>query len=303
MKSYFSTNRVLAWTVACVAAATVFFACKKEVTTDTAPNNEKDNNTLAVAQHEAAASAMYSDLFETVAGVAISQGLDNARQANPGNNQWADVPAPSCPSAELQDATDNKWPKTVIIDFGESCLDRFGTYRSGILNVTLSGPLFDPASAIEVEPENYKLDGIPVEGHFKISGVSFNTTTGIQYTTELTGGRITLSDSVVITYSSKKTIKQIEGADTEQALKNPSDDVFSLEGTASLGYEKGAVTGATATFTTQEPLIKRWDCRNFSKGKLKVEVDGATGIIDYGNGVCDDTATITIGDKAKEIKL
>ena len=303
MKSYFSTNRVLAWTITSVAVATIFFACKKEVTTDTAPNNEKDNNTLEVAQHEAAASAMYSDLFETVAVVAISQGLDNARQANPGNNQWADVPAPSCPVAELLDATGDVWPKRVDIDFGESCLDRFGTYRSGILHVTFSGPLFNPASTVVVEPENYKLNGHPVEGHFTISGVSYDTTTGIQYTTELTGGKITLSDSVIITYYSKKTIKQIEGVDKIQVLKNPSDDVFSLEGTASLAYEKGAITGITATFTTQEPLIKKWSCQHISQGKLKVDFDEVTGVIDYGNGVCDDDATITVGDKAKDIKL
>lgn len=304
MKSYFSTNRVLAWTFTSVAVVTIFFACKKEVTTDTAPNNQSDNNTIAASQHEAAASAMYSGLFETVAEVAITQGLFTARKADNVNNALANTASTSCPVAELQDVTSpDKWPKKVVIDFGTSCLDRYGVYRSGILNVTFSGPLFNPASIILVEPVGYKLNGKSVEGRFTISGVSYSATTGIQYTTELTNGKVTLSDTIVINYASKKTIKQTAGFDPVTPLLNPSDDVFTVEGTASISYEKGPVIGVTATFSTQEALVKIFDCQHFVKGKLKVEFDKVTGVIDYGNGKCTDPITITVGDKTKEIKL
>ncbi|MBS0026326.1 hypothetical protein ACTJJ0_08130 [Chitinophaga sp. 22321] len=302
MKSYFSTNRVLAWTITSVAVATIFFACKKEVTTDTAPNNQSDNNTIGAVQHEAIVSAMYGDLFETAATVGISQGMYTGRKANPGGGEMADQPQ-GCPSAELLDATGNTWPKRVDIDFGTSCLDRYGVFRSGVLHVIFSGPLFSPGATIVVEPRNYKLNGKAVEGRFVISGVSYSTTNGIQYTTELTNGKVTLSDSVVINYASKKTVKQIAGVDKDQPFLNPSDDVFSVEGNAALSYVKGPVTGATANFSTEEALIKAWSCAYISKGKLKVEFDKITGVINYGDGLCDDVATITVGDKAKEIKL
>ncbi|MBO9729250.1 MAG: hypothetical protein J7623_11495 [Chitinophaga sp.] len=302
MKSYFSTNRVLAWTITGVAVATIFFACKKEVTTDTAPNNESDNKTMGAVQHEAAANAMYNDWFETAASVGISQGMYTARQATPGTTT-ADVPAPSCPSAELQDATGNTWPKRVVINFGESCLSRYGTYRSGILNVIFSGPLFKQGSTIVIEPSNYKINGKSVAGRFVISNASYSATTGIQYTTELTNGKVTLNDSVIVNYAYKKTVKQIAGFDLTQPFLNPSDDVYSVDGNASLSYEKGPVTGATATFTTVESLIKAWNCQYISKGKLKVEFNNVTGVINYGDGICDNVATITVGDKAKEIKL
>ncbi|HEY8955064.1 hypothetical protein [Chitinophaga sp.] len=303
MKSYFSTNRVLALTIAGVAVVTIFFACKKEVTTDTAPNNQPDNNTIAAAQHEAAASAMYSGLFETVAEVAVTQGLFTARRAD-ANNALVNAVATSCPVAELLDATNpDQWPKKVVIDFGESCLDRYGVYRSGVLNVTFSGPLFNPASTITVEPTGYKLNGKSITGLFKISGVSYSPTAGIRYTTELTGGKVVLSDTVVINYASKRTIKQTAGFDPVAPLLNPSDDVYAVEGNASISYEKGPVTGVTATFTTQEPLVKVYDCGHFVKGKLKVEFDKVTGVVDYGNGKCTDPVTITVGDKTKQIQL
>ncbi len=303
MKSYFSTNRVLAWTIASVAVVTIFFACKKEVTTDTAPNNQPDNNTIAAAQHEAEVSTMYGGLFETVAEVAVTQGLFTARKADV-NKALVNAVSTSCPVAELLDATNpDQWPKKVLIDFGESCLDRYGVHRSGKLNVTFSGPLFSPASVITVEPENYTLNARPIEGSFKISGVSYSPTAGIQYTTEVIKGKVTLNDSVVVNYTSKRTIKQTAGFDQVTPLLNPSDDVYAVEGNAGISYEKGPVTGVTATFITQEPLVKVYDCGHFVKGKLKVEFDKVTGVIDYGNGKCTDTVTITVGDKTKEIQL
>lgn len=302
MKSYFSTNRVLAWTITGVAIATIFFACKKEVTTDTAPNNDTDNKTIGVVQHEAVVSAMFNDWFETVGTVGIEQGMFTGRQANPKGTDMADMP--SCPSSELLDGTSpNTWPKRVVIDFGTSCLDRFGVYRSGILNVTFSGPLFNPGSTITVEPSDYKLNGKAITGRFVISNASFSTTTGMQYTTEIIGGKVTLADTLVVNYASKKTVKQIEGFEIGQPFQNLSNDVYSVTGTASLSYEKGPATGSTATFTTEEALIKKWACQYISKGKLKVDFNNLSGVIDYGNGDCDEKATITVGDKAKEITL
>lgn len=302
MKSYFSTNRVLAWTITGVAIATIFFACKKEITTDTAPNNESDNNAIAAAQHEATISTMYGSLFETVGQVAVEQGLFIARKAGQPNTTTAVVT--SCPVADLLDATNpDQWPKRVDIDFGESCQDRFGVYRSGILHVTFSGPLFNKNSTVKVEPQGYKLNGKAIEGVYTISGATFSITAGIQYTVEVTGGKVTLNDSTIANYASKRTIKQTAGFDQVEPLRNPADDVYAVEGTASVSYEKGPVTGVTATFTSQEPLVVIDDCHHFVKGKLKIELDKVSGVIDYGNGKCTDPVTITVGDKTKQIQL
>ncbi|MDQ0105221.1 hypothetical protein J2T02_000304 [Chitinophaga terrae (ex Kim and Jung 2007)] len=304
MKSYFSTNRVLAWTFAGVAAAAVFFACKKEVTTDTAPNNQSDNNTIAAVQHEAVVSAMYGDLFETVSTVAISQGtaIPGARQAQPSGNLAEAAP---CPFAELLDATGDTWPKRVKIDFGTSCLDNYGNYRSGVLNVTFNGPLFSGTSSVVVEPSNYKVNGKTVKGNLTISNATYTKTTGIRYTLEVANGEVSLADTIIVKYATKRTVTQTAGFDVNAPVRNPIDDVFSVEGTASLSYNQGGPAGETANFTTVTPLIKKWACEHISKGKLKVELNKITGVIEYTdtNITCSGTATITVGDKSKEIKL
>lgn len=304
MKSYFSTNRVLAWTITGVAVATIFFACKKQVTTDTAPNNQTDNNTLTVTQHETVAASMYADLFDETAKAAVLQGLDKAgaRQATPGSTANAD--APGCPSLELLDGTGTTWPKHVRIDYGTSCQDRFGVFRSGVINIIFNGPMFNAGATTVIETDgNYKRNGIGINGRLAISGVTWDNTKGLQYTTDLTRGKLSLSDSVIIDYISHKTVKQIAGVDQVGALINPSDDVYSIEGNASITYEKGPLVGVPATFTTVEALIKRWDCQYISKGKLQIAFNKITGVLDYGDGKCDNDATITVGDKTKAIKL
>ncbi|PSL49763.1 hypothetical protein CLV51_1011099 [Chitinophaga niastensis] len=294
MKSYFSTNRVLAWTIGSVVVATLFFACKKQVTTDTAPNNESDNTTFTAAAHEVKVSGIYSDLFQTVSTVAVSQGV--ARQGSSSKDMAAN---PSCPSAEL-DITSNTWPKHLKVDFGPSCADAFGTYRSGVWNITLDGPLRKAGSTFTVSLSNYKVDGIPVEGTVTIRILSYNTTDGIQFSSEVTGGRVSFSDSLIVDYVSKRTFKQIEGGATPDI---PSNAGFSVDGTATLTYEKGAPAGTVITFTTLTSLIKRWSCGHIVQGQLKIDFNNISGVIDYGDGKCDSIATIKIGDKVKEIKL
>ncbi|MFY0252650.1 hypothetical protein ACDQ55_01725 [Chitinophaga sp. 30R24] len=298
MKSYFSTNRVLAWTIASVAVVSVFFACKKDVTKDDVVNNLPDNSAFAAAQHQTVVSSMYADLYETVSTEAVSQGLDKAARVGNVPNDLAKDPV-SCPSTELLDATDNKWPKRVVIDFGTSCLDRFGVYRSGVLNVTFSGPLFNAASTVTVEPSNFKRNGIPVEGKYIITNATWSATAGVAYTAEVVNGKVKLADTLVVNYISKRTVKQTAGGETPA---NAADDVYSVTGTETLSYEKGGlIPDVTASFETQTPIVKQWICPRPSQGKLKVTVNRITGVIDYGNGKCDDPITITIGGKAKQL--
>lgn len=304
MKSYFSTNRVLAWTFAGIAVTAVFFACKKEVTTDTAPNNQMDNNTIAAVQHEAVASAMYADIFGTVSEASISQGtaIPGARQAQPANNL---ATTPSCPFVELLDATGDSWPKRVKIDFGTSCLDNYGNFRSGVLNVVFNGPLFSGTSSVVVTPSNYKINNKAVGGTLTISNATYTKTTGIRYTMEVADGTVQLGDTITVKYNTKRTVVQTEGFDVNPPIRIPIDDVFSITGTASLSYTKGGPADQVANFSTIDPLIKKWSCEHVSKGKLKVELKNVTGVIEYtdANVSCSGTATITVGDKSKEIKL
>ncbi|MBC9931189.1 hypothetical protein [Chitinophaga qingshengii] len=296
MKSYFSTNRVLAVTIAAVAVATLFFACKKEVTNDAATNNEHDNSTLVVASHEAQMQGIYGDLFETAAIAAVSHNVaGNVRKSDYAD--YADIT--DCPSIIISSADPGVWPKQLSIDYGDACRDNYGVTRSGKVYISFSGFLFATGTRVEITLDGYKYNGIPVAGKNVISGISYNTTTGVQYTSDITDGLVTYADSLIVGYNSKKTVKQTAGAGTA----TPNDNVYSIEGTAAIKYVKGGPAGS-ADISTQTPLIKKGDCKWISQGQLKVAYNSLTAIIDYGNGICDANATITInGDKVREVTL
>ncbi|NSL88956.1 hypothetical protein ECE50_019090 [Chitinophaga sp. Mgbs1] len=297
MKSYFSTNRVLAWTIAAVAIATIFFACKKEVTTDTAGANENDNNTLLVASHETQINAIYGDMFTSMAIIAKSQGQVNTGRQASFTEDYANQLA--CPSVIISSTDVNVWPKRISVDYGDACKDNFGVTRSGKLIIYMSGRLFTPNARIGIHTENYKYNGIPVSGKDSIYDITLDLTSGVQYTTEITGGKVSYGDSLIVGYNSKKTVKQVQGIGSP----TPDDDTYNITGSASLSYEKGGPAGS-ATIATLSPLLKAAACAWISQGQLKVEFNSISAVIDYGNGVCDNKATIVVNsDKVKEISL
>jgi hypothetical protein len=50
-------------------------------------------------------------------------------------------------------------------------------------------------------------------------------------------------------------------------------------------------------------LIRKFDCPYIGKGKATITLKSISASIDYGNGVCDDSALVSIGDKVKFIGL
>ncbi|MCW3462852.1 hypothetical protein [Chitinophaga nivalis] len=303
MKSYFSTNRVLAWTFTGVAIAALFFACKKDAEEnkppvgpgDPAPSNEVDNGTIAAAGHEAKLNLIYTDLFDVVLMAAEGQGvLSRAAQID---KTQAD--AASCPDIRMEDQPN--WPKDLTVIYGGACRDNYGVIRSGTVTITLSAPLFKAGSVAQVKLDNYKIQGVPVSGNATINMISYDNTNGVQYSIEIAGGKVNFGDTLVLGYTTKRTIKQIAGGASKA---NRSDDEYSIEGEAKVTYEKGGLGANTiATYTTISPLIKAWICNTVSKGQLKVVHGNKSGILDYGTGVCDHKAVITVGDKWKEIDL
>lgn len=276
MKSYFSTNRVLAAAILGIAVVTLFFACKKDNNGDDAPIiDEQDNTTIAAASHEGVSDALYNDLFETASSVIVTEGLEARTSENE-----------AClPTSLIDNVAPDVWPKTIKIDFGTACADGHGRVRSGILWVKLSKPLTQQNATVVIRLDNYKVNNIKLEGIDSITNLS-GTNGKLKYSTVITGGKVT-KDTISWNYSCDKTITREDAG------------VYSVEGTATLTYPNGNV----AKVTTVAPLIKSLSCAWIEKGQARIELNNHTGIIDYGNGVCDSLASITVGDKHKEIKL
>ncbi|HRB72977.1 MAG TPA: hypothetical protein PK776_14125 [Flavobacterium sp.] len=69
-----------------------------------------------------------------------------------------------------------------------------------------------------------------------------------------------------------------------------TDDVFSIRGNALTTLPNGTVLHMEIT----EPLIRNIGCPVIVKGKKTITKNSQTFVLDYGNGTCDDMATLTL---------
>lgn len=289
MKSYFCFNRIFAVVIVLVAVATIFFACSKSNDGADPKTDENDNKAIAAAAYEAQASALYDDLFDVALQGSQAEGYHSDARLAPQDKENAKIG--TCWQSSVDDATPGKWPKVLTMDFGTRCVGEDGRVRAGKVVLTITNFVLLPGAKVTITPINYTVNGIKIEGTKEITNQSSGN--GFSYKTVVTGGKLTL-DSLTFGYTCTKVISQTDGTATPL---NTNDDVYSGTGTATLTYPGGSAV----TYTVKEPLVKALSCAWIGKGTADVTFDQITATINYGAGVCDDSATVTIGDKVKGV--
>lgn len=175
------------------------------------------------------------------------------------------------------------FPKTIVIDFGTACTFN-GNTRSGKINVTLSDSLRKSGSIAVMTFTNYYVNGYKKEGTITWTNTSTAATRSWTRLTE--NGKITAPDSRYWLHSGVRYVVQTAGVGTATIL----DDVFSITGNHTVTNP----AGKTRDCTVLEALQKKTACSNIDKGKLKVQGPNHYAVINFGDGTCDNLATISI---------
>lgn len=196
----------------------------------------------------------------------------------------------SCANVSYEAAT-----RTLTIDFGNAgCVGKDGKKRQGkIVHVYSQDRKVETTTFVD-----YFVDGNKIEGTRVRTWVSGLPPVGRTLDVKLTGGKITFTDGTTLT---------IEGNWTRTFA--PNQGAFSTETGTCSGVGRN---GIRYTATIEKPLVRKITC--FAQ-KIPYIVEGIRKIelskdhkktiltIDYGNGECDNKATITIDGKTKEIEL
>jgi hypothetical protein len=159
----------------------------------------------------------------------------------------------------------------------------------------MSGYFYYTGSIITVKPLTYTVNGKSVTGTQTITNTSSNSV--YKYLSVISGGTVTL-DTTSVKFGGTGTYTQTSGTAT---LGNVTDDIFTYVGTDSLVYATGKA--AYITVADSAALERKLSCAYIGKGKAAVTFNSLTATVDYGNGVCDDSVTIAVGDKVKTIAL
>lgn len=190
-------------------------------------------------------------------------------------------------------------PHILTIDFGPAnCLCKDGKNRRGKIIVSYSGNYRDSASSHTISFSNYYVNNFKVTGSKTVTNQGHNANGHLYYSISV-NGIINNTSGQTLTWNSNRTREWTTGELTF-GLLGWLDDVYSITGSVSGTSFNG--TSYTAVITS--PLIVALDCKWINKGKFEFTPSGkATRVFDYGNGTCDNKATVTISGVSYNITL
>ena len=281
-----SINRIIV--AAFVLLNTTFlFSCKKETSLSN-PNTVSEEQAAAYSEESAQADGSFDDVADLSMTAADE---DNTASVGRLNREYhpdfAELRAAIGLCATITvTPNDTTYPKTITIDFGDSCVGLDGKLRGGKIVLHLTGPIRKPGSVLTITFVNFYVNHIHLEGTKIISNLSENG--AVKFTVQVVGGKVTFPSGRGYSYESFKYKQQIAGMDTRIVR----DDVFKITGWAKIEFNSGVVI----KLETIDPLIKKLACPWISDGTLKIQINDRVLKLDYGfphNGDCDNKALLT----------
>jgi hypothetical protein len=278
----------------------LLFSCQKELSTNQS-NSLTEEQVSALSEESTETEAVYDDAADVAQTAADEEGNAseygiNGRRFGP---QFSELRGAIGDCAKIEvTPNDSTYPKTITIDFGDSCVGRDGKLRSGAMIIHLTAPLRRPGSVVTVTFRNFHINRIQIEGKKIISNLSQPPVH--KWSVQVTGGKVTFPNGRGYSFESMKYKKQVAGADTRPVR----DDIYEIEGRSKTVFNNGT----TINLNTETALVKKAICPWISDGKLKIVINDRILFLDYGfpaNGDCDNKALLTWdnGNKQREIRL
>jgi hypothetical protein len=181
------------------------------------------------------------------------------------------------------------FPKTITITFNNWVGPR-GHVKNGTIVSVLTNRWFISGATLTTTFQDFTLDSIKVEGSYECKNIGNYT-----FTRSLSGGKLTKKNGTIINHEFTHTWTMISGMDTRYAW----DDVFEVEGSGSGSSSNGA------SYTEQiiTPLNVAVLCPWIRSGIVKYTAENISATVDYGDGQCDNLASVTIGSLTYPIVL
>ena len=285
-----------------LAIPALFFttSCKKDITQPLKGSDESaaaslsDSSTAADnAYNDVLINAFYgsSDKMTVGGSNALQQGGTEVNATG-----LLTVPTLSCAAYTLT-TTGGSYPMTLTLDFGvDGCSASVDSIkRQGKIIYVFSGPLMVPGTIVTATFDKYFVNGYGLQGSVSITNTS--TVDGFGFKLQISNGIFTFPDQTNFHYSANKTVQMSAGSNTPF---NVLDDVYAITGNSNFSASDG--TSLVSTITT--PLSKAFTCPFISTGIISfVYNQGLTGTIDFGNGDCDNKATLNVGSITRDFTL
>ncbi|MCB0428652.1 MAG: hypothetical protein H6585_09575 [Flavobacteriales bacterium] len=265
-------SSLIALATAITAGFVLFSACSKD-RDDTETQSATDNG---IAENE----------FSTIYSV-----MNNVIIREPGTKKTSNL----CPDVTVSDSLD-PWPHSATLDFGTGCLGDDGRYRTGQIELTIDKPWSQQGSTVNARLVNYTVNGLKCTGTLTAVNQTAKGANQQVYQYKVSDASIELGDGT-ITWQSTRTLTFLSGFATKD---DRTDDIYEITGSSSGTNRKG--TSYAVDITT--PVHIDGSCKWIPSGVIELTPEGlATRKVDYGDGTCDNKATVTIKGRSYQILL
>lgn len=258
-----------------------FNACQKDDSTET-------TDEVLLSQQETQSEEMLSDI-DLLVDEAVDVYFNTLKSASVESTAYLD----DCPIISINR---NAVPQVITIDFGTACTGVDGKVRSGKIIVTSASFTTFP-SVREKTFENFTVDGKKLEGEIVKTIIKDheNNIRTAQIQEDIT---LTFADNEGSAHRVANVTRQYQ----RNALFNRLDN--QMVGWGTVEFTRLSGVKLTKTVTAEDPLIFKAVCRHIVSGTVSVTTsNNRSWTLDYGDGECDNKATLTIGDHSREIRI
>jgi hypothetical protein len=271
-----------------VAGLILFSACDHQSTqTDTMSED------LTIAEMELSALKSVDESTEEEIDAARFAFNFNAKTSNPFSvpRDFFGQHFPDCAEVTVEGES---FPKTITIEYGEDCINRRGIAKTGKVIISISDSMKVEGSTYTVSYENVKIGekSIEFEGTYTYEGLNENENHVVSWTAF---SKVTRADSLFVKRERNYSKEWLSGFDTRYI----SDDQFLLSGNGYTLINDTLEYGRTIT----DPLYFDRACRFILSGVIELSKGEETMYIDFGDGTCDNIATVTKEGESEEIEL
>ncbi len=292
-----------------VMSALLVTSCKK----GTDASAQADEIEVAIANLDADTDVAFDDVYDNVMGNddfggsgnfgiygAKAELTDNTDgiQMN-GSPASVDSLGNRCFTVTVAPQNPLLWPKTVTIDFGTAgCVGPHGRTRYGKIITVYSNRMIVSGATATTTFDNYRIDSFKIEGTHVVTNQS--TPLRSIWKVDVTNGKVSnLNNGNYRLRNATHTFTQVEGMLTPLM---PLDDAIEITGN---GSGTASYNGNMLQWSRniQTPLLKRIACRWFVKGTVNITRNARTALLNFGNGTCDNQATLTTNGQTVNITL
>lgn len=275
-------------------------SCKKDNNVNNTGNPDPALSVDA-AQSDDNAATQFEDVFNITMGVQSSDAGEDIGLGTGGNiiyrTDGTASPDTRCFTVTVVPKIAHEFPKTVIWDFGNGCVSKDGKLRSGKIVTIFTGSMLIPGSKASTTFVNYNVDSFRIEGIHTIENKS--TSNHFAWQVNIINGKITNAQSGKwVEWNCVRDHEQIKGNGSPFYSQ---DNVFQITGNSRGSKSDGNSWAAEIT----QPVIRKFTCAWRVKGEITFTRNSntKTAVLDYGDGSCDDQATVTVNGKTHRITL